>query len=276
MTEQQFRLPDVGEGLTEADIVTWRVKPGDTVTDGQTIVEIETAKAVVELPSPYDGVVTQLLVDEGQTVDVGTPIIAVDTAGAGPAPATAASAPSAPVRAAAPAAEPGPERTAVLVGYGVKSAATTRRPRKTTPMVPAATTATGTPSAPAPATATPVKIDPSATAVRVNTGGGRALAKPPVRKLARDLGIDLSQLSGTGPAGSITRDDIQQARDRANQPSIKNGTPREERVPVRGVRKHTAEAVVTSAFTAPHVTEFFEVDVTATMAAVTRVRALPE
>ncbi len=94
MSEQQFRLPDVGEGLTEADIVTWRVKPGDTVTDGQVIVEIETAKAVVELPSPYDGVVTQLLVDEGQTVDVGTPIIAVDTAGAGPAPAEAAPAPA--------------------------------------------------------------------------------------------------------------------------------------------------------------------------------------
>jgi pyruvate dehydrogenase E2 component (dihydrolipoamide acetyltransferase) len=112
--------------------------------------------------------------------------------------------------------------------------------------------------------------------VREKNGGGRALAKPPVRKLARDLGIDLSQLSGTGPAGSITRDDIQQARDRASQPSVKNETPREERVPVRGVRKHTAEAVVGSAFTAPHVTEFLEVDVTATMDAVTRVRALPE
>jgi len=275
MTEQQFRLPDVGEGLTEADIVTWRVKPGDTVTDGQTIVEIETAKAVVELPSPYDGVVTRLLVDEGQTVDVGTPIIAVDTAGAGPAPAGAVPAPAEPAAAAEPAAEPAPERTAVLVGYGVKTGSTTRRPRKTTPMVPAAT-ATGTPSAPAPATATPVKIGPTATAVREKNGGGRALAKPPVRKLARDLGIDLSQLSGTGPAGSITRDDIQQARDQASRPSIKNETPREERIPVRGVRKHTAEAVVGSAFTAPHVTEFLEVDVTATMDAVTRVRALPE
>ncbi|HEX4254891.1 MAG TPA: biotin/lipoyl-containing protein, partial [Streptosporangiaceae bacterium] len=275
MTEQQFRLPDVGEGLTEADIVTWRVKPGDTVTDGQTIVEIETAKAVVELPSPYDGVVTRLLVDEGQTVDVGTPIIAVDTGGASSGPAEAASAPAEPAAAVAPAAEPAPERTAVLVGYGVKTGPTTRRPRKTTPMVPAAT-ATAAPSAPAPATATPVKLGPTATAVRDKNGGGRALAKPPVRKLARDLGIDLSQLSGTGPAGSITRDDIQQARDRANQPSIKNETPREERVPVRGVRKHTAEAVVGSAFTAPHVTEFLEVDVTATVDAVTRVRTLPE
>src|ERR1700761_3727647 len=220
MTEQQFRLPDVGEGLTEADIVTWRVKPGDTVTDGQTIVEIETAKAVVELPSPYDGVVARLLVDEGQTVDVGTPIIAVDTAGGGATPAAtraattaaSASAPAEPATAAAPAAEPAPERTAVLVGYGVKTAATTRRPRKTRPMIPAAAApaAPGTPSAPAPATATPVKLGPTATAARDKNGGGRALAKPPVRKLARDLGIDLSQLSGTGPSGSITRDDIQQ------------------------------------------------------------------
>src|SRR6266571_952111 len=81
MTEvKQFRLPDVGEGLTEADIVTWRVKPGDQVTVNQVIVEIETAKSLVELPSPYDGVVSSLLVDEGQTVDVGTPIIAVDVA----------------------------------------------------------------------------------------------------------------------------------------------------------------------------------------------------
>ena len=276
MTEQQFRLPDVGEGLTEADIVTWRVKPGDTVTDGQTIVEIETAKAVVELPSPYDGVVTQLLVDEGQTVDVGTPIIAVDTAGGAPAPpAREDTAPAAPESTAPAPATPtpaAPERQPVLVGYGVKTGSTTRRPRKTTPMV----AATAAPSAPAPATATPVKLGPTATAVRDKNGGGRALAKPPVRKLARDLGIDLSQLTGTGPAGSITRDDIQQARDRADRPSISSEGAREERVPVRGVRKHTAEAVAGSAFTAPHVTEFLEVDVTATMEAVARVRALPE
>src|ERR1700759_5736541 len=94
MTERrQFRLPDVGEGLTEADIVTWRVKPGDPVTVNQVIGDIETAKAVGELPSPWDTVVAELLVDEGQTVDVGTPIIAVDTATAGgPAPAGPAAA----------------------------------------------------------------------------------------------------------------------------------------------------------------------------------------
>jgi 2-oxoisovalerate dehydrogenase E2 component (dihydrolipoyl transacylase) len=280
MTERkQFRLPDVGEGLTEADIVTWRVKPGDQVTINQVIVEIETAKAVVELPSPYEGVVAQLLVDEGQSVDVGTPIIAVDTPGPDSPIKNIKMVPADPVPAA-------PERQPVLVGYGVKTATTSRRPRKTSPsspMVPGAAPAavTGTPTAPAPATATPVNLGPTATAVRDKNGGGRALAKPPVRKLARDLGVDLSQLSGTGPAGSITRDDIQQA---AAQPvtGVMAGQPaagarlREERVPVRGVRKHTAEAVTGSAFTAPHVTEFLEVDVTGTMEALARLRALPE
>jgi pyruvate dehydrogenase E2 component (dihydrolipoamide acetyltransferase) len=296
MTElKQFRLPDVGEGLTEADIVSWRVKPGDTVTVNQVIVEIETAKAVVELPSPYDGVVAQLLVDEGQTVEVGTPIIAVDTSGA------ASENMEQPLSGPA---QDAPARQPVLVGYGVKTAATTRRARKTSPSSPMAASTASTapaaaPPAPAPATATPVKTGPTATAVRDRNGGGRALAKPPVRKLARDLGVDLSQLSGTGPAGSITRDDIQQAVDRGQDRSIQSekavraGTgataaqpasdlaapralPREERVPVRGVRKRTAEAMVGSAFTAPHVTEFLEVDVTGTMAALARVRTLPE
>jgi 2-oxoisovalerate dehydrogenase E2 component (dihydrolipoyl transacylase) len=289
MTERkEFRLPDVGEGLAEADIVTWRVKPGDPVTINQIIVEIETAKAVVELPSPFEGVVAQLMVDEGQTVDVGTPIIAVDTPGGDDQPPAAAP--------ASASAAGGAERQPVLVGYGVKTAATRRRPRKTTPMAPtaAAPAATEAPTDPAPATATPVKEGPTATAVRDKNGGGRALAKPPVRKLARDLGVDLSQLTGTGPSGSITRDDIQRAvaepgpvaAPSASAPAAlvapaaalvaPDGPAREERIPVRGVRKHTAEAVAGSAFTAPHVTEFLEVDVTGTMAAVARIRTLPE
>ena len=147
MTERkQFRLPDVGEGLTEADIVTWRVKPGDQVTINQVIVEIETAKAVVELPSPYEGVVAQLLVDEGQSVEVGTPIIAVDTPGPDSPIKNIKMVPADPVPAA-------PERQPVLVGYGVKTATTSRRPRKTSPsspMVPGAAPAavTGSPHSP--------------------------------------------------------------------------------------------------------------------------------
>jgi 2-oxoisovalerate dehydrogenase E2 component (dihydrolipoyl transacylase) len=311
MTElKQFRLPDVGEGLTEADIVSWHVKPGDKVTVNQVIVEIETAKAVVELPSPWDGVVAHLLVDEGQTVDVGTPIITVDLSGeftpdaAPDGPAAAQGEPPHQAEAGAPAnagfgadqitqkaerarenvsppaaapaqrgedappagGQPAEERQAVLVGYGVKPGAKARRPRRTGPSRPAATAA------------------PSVT-----------LAKPPVRKLARDLGVDLSRLTGTGPHGSITRDDIQQAAGAATtehpadeifpaagrepaaaaQPAAA-GLPREERLPVRGVRKRTAEAMISSAFTAPHVTEFLQVDVTETMNALARIRELPE
>ncbi len=205
MTQRrEFRLPDVGEGLTEADIVSWRVKPGDSVQINQIIVDIETAKAVVELPCPFEGVVANLLVAEGETVDVGTPIIAVDVAGDGPAspavdPAAIAAEgprpaaddlvpplppPGADQPAAAPAAE---ERQAVLVGYGVKAGATTRRARKT-PAGPGRS-----------AEEVPVAAKP------VANGGGRpatVLAKPLVRKLARDLGVDLAALAGTGPARS--------------------------------------------------------------------------
>jgi 2-oxoisovalerate dehydrogenase E2 component (dihydrolipoyl transacylase) len=279
--KKEFRLPDVGEGLTEADIVSWHVKPGDTVEINQIMVEIETAKAVVELPSPWAGTVSALLAAEGDTVDVGKPIITVEVAGteapaagggtaaaaAAPAPAaagTAGTTPDAKPPDAASEQEP-PARQAVLVGYGVKPGATTRRPRKAPSTRPASYP--GTPSA------------------------ARALAKPPVRKLAKDLGVDLAALTGSGPEGSVTREDVQRAAGDAtirsgygnaitgNGPAVAAvpspiGT--EERIPVRGVRKHTATAMVASAFSAPHVTEFLQVDVTETMAAVRRVRELPE
>ena len=256
---KEFRLPDVGEGLTEADIVAWHVKPGDTVKDGQVIVEIETAKAVVELPSPFAGTVARLLVDEGQTVDVGTPIIAVDTSGGAVLPA----AQPAPAEPAAP-----EGRQAVLVGYGVKTSSTSRRPRK------AGAGAGGGPRA-----------DGASAGAERNgnaTDGRQAvLAKPPVRKLAKDLGISLALLAGTGPAGSITRDDVQRAASGTTERYETRGSggsaaAADERIAVRGVRKHMAAAMVSSAFTAPHVTEFLQVDVTETMAAVRRVRELPE
>ena len=253
---KEFRLPDVGEGLTEADIVTWHVKPGDTITDGQIIVEIETAKAVVELPTPFSGTVTSLLVQEGQTVDVGAPIISVDTSG-GTAPATPAAAPAPPAQAPAEAPAPdgngaGEGRQAVLVGYGVKAASTTRRARKP------------------PATGANPEMPGAAQGV-TPASEAKTLAKPPVRKLAKDLGISLAQLTGTGPAGSITRDDVQRA---ASGTTVRY--EKGERIPVKGVRKHMAAAMVSSAFTAPHVTEFLQVDVTETMAAVRLVRELPE
>ncbi len=262
MTElKEFKLPDAGEGLTEADIVAWHVKPGDRVEDGQIIVEVETAKAVVELPSPWDGTVARLLAAEGETVEVGVPIIAIEVAGP-PGQDKIDDAERAEVPAPAPAAAP--ERQAVLVGYGVKAASTTRRPRRTAP-----------PRSPG------LPAQPAAPAVR-------ALAKPPVRKLAKDLGISLADLPGSGPDGVITRDDVQRAATSQNPVrSVKNGAAADhltagadpagqERIPIRGVRKHMAAAMVSSAFTAPHVTEFLQVDVTETMTAVRRVRDLPE
>jgi 2-oxoisovalerate dehydrogenase E2 component (dihydrolipoyl transacylase) len=266
---KQFRLPDVGEGLTEAEIVAWHVKPGDPVKDGQIIIEIETAKAVVELPSPFTGTVASLLVEAGQTVDVGVPIITVDTSG-GTSGSTASPA----------AAEP-EERHAVLVGYGVRTASTIRRPRK-----PA--------SEPKPATEPKgaalsglrsderqrgaTREDSAAKRPQASEQISTALAKPPVRKLAKDLGVSLAGLSGSGPSGSITRDDVQRA---ATGGSTKAASAtavsyEDERIPVRGVRKHMAAAMVASAFTAPHVTEFLQVDVTETMAATRRVRDLAE
>ncbi|HEY2508975.1 MAG TPA: dihydrolipoamide acetyltransferase family protein [Streptosporangiaceae bacterium] len=320
---KQFKLPDVGEGLTEADIVKWHVQPGDAVAINQVLVEIETAKSVVELPSPYAGVVADLLVPEGATADVGTPIIAVDISPGSTAPAGASEpgmvgspAPKIEPLAAAPAdttaggpdsgapdggSAKGEERQAVLVGYGVKLGTTKRRARKTTPI---RTAANGSASVVAPerpagspaptarptATATATAAPPMAAPVTGAPAGPAAavLAKPPVRKMARDLGVDLATLTGTGPQGSITRDDVQQAATglatAGPVPGLVLGTgtadgsaaAREERIPIRGVRKHTAAAMSASAFTAPHVTEFLQIDMTETMAATARMRAIPE
>ncbi|MFJ1668346.1 dihydrolipoamide acetyltransferase family protein [Streptomyces bottropensis] len=291
---REFKMPDVGEGLTEAEILKWYVQPGDTVTDGQVVCEVETAKAAVELPIPYDGVVRALHFPEGTTVDVGTSIIAVDVAGGAPAsaPASVPAATAAPAEAAAPArpaAKPEPvakkpERKPVLVGYGVAESSTKRRPRK------------GVPAAAVPAEDTLY----AATAIQgvqgeLNghghaAGGQRPLAKPPVRKLAKDLGVDLATITPSGPDGVITREDVHaavappkapepvaqapvaqapvtQAAPAASAPApvASYDGARETRIPVKGVRKATAAAMVGSAFTAPHVTEFVTVDVTRTM-----------
>ncbi|TDE34267.1 2-oxo acid dehydrogenase subunit E2 [Nonomuraea mesophila] len=300
---REFKLPDVGEGLTEAEIVRWHVKAGDDVKVNQIVVEIETAKSIVELPIPWDGVVAGLMADEGTTVEVGMPIIAVDTPGdagdegdGGNGRAKALADDMVPKPPAEGAVEPGAhgspapkeERQAVLVGYGVKTGATKRRPRRqppgaATPVAnpdrvgvdgPAAP-ATGPATGPAPATAPATGSAP--VPAPAGPAGARALAKPPVRKLAKDLGVDLASLTGTGPEGSITREDVHAAaRAGAQQAAPQPRREREERVPVKGVRKMTAQAMLASAFTAPHVTEFLQVDVTSTMEAVRRLRDLPE
>ncbi len=222
---KQFPLPDTAEGLTEADILSWHVAVGDTVSVNQIVVEIETAKAAVELPCPWAGVITELLVEPGQSVPVGVPILTLDVDPAGDAPAANATPPAE------------DEEMKPLVGYGAKAVATTRRPRSGAGAMAAAQV-------------------PAAAAVRV---AQVPLAKPPVRKLAKSLGVDLSGLAPGRPDGIITRAEVMQAA-APTEPATD-----ERRVQVKGVRKMTAEAMVASAFTAPHVTEFLTVDVTPMM-----------
>lgn len=265
MSTQNFNLPDVGEGLTEAEIVTWKVAPGDTVAINDVIVEIETAKSLVELPSPHAGVVGELLVGEGTTVEVGTPIISF-VSDAGGAAASQPAAPSAD--------EAG---GSVLVGYGTGAGATSRRTR------------------------------PAVRPVRSSVG---VIAKPPIRGLARDLGVDLSSVTPSGADGEVTRDDVVRHASQAsvfrNIETPEWGTVREETVPapksapvglargisptstsasadsrtesipVKGVRKVSASAMVQSAYTAPHVTVWKEVDATRTMELVKRLKASPD
>ncbi len=281
---KQFPLPDTAEGLTEAEILTWHVKPGDTVTVNQIIVEIETAKAAVELPCPWAGVVTELLAEPGQTVEVGVPIITIDTdpggAAAPAAPAPAASAESNGSSSGKIGEEMPGGRIATLVGYGPKSGAAKRRARKDAPAAAKAAAAAITPAAvvapPAPVVAPPVVPEPVAAPA---PGGHVPLAKPPVRKLAKDLGVDLYALTGSGPNGVITRSDVENAVSApapAAAVSVVDNGSRERRVPIKGVRKATAQAMVDSAFTAPHVTEFLTVDVTPMMELRARLKNAPE
>ncbi|MET7616233.1 dihydrolipoamide acetyltransferase family protein [Streptomyces sp. NPDC005408] len=270
---REFKMPDVGEGLTEAEILKWYVQPGDTVTDGQVVCEVETAKAAVELPIPYDGVVHELRFEEGTTVDVGTSIITIDVA---PGSGDAAPAAAAPVVDTPAAEEAEPKgRTPVLVGYGVAETSTKRRARKGTSPVPEQAAAAAA-------------IQTEMNGHGVAPTAARPLAKPPVRKLAKDLGIDLATVTPTGPDGVITREDVHAAAAPAPAAAPVQAEPviaaqpapapvaagaRETRIPIKGVRKAIAAAMVGSAFTAPHVTEFITLDVTRTMKLVDELKA---
>ncbi len=303
MTVHEFRLPDLGEGLTESEIVEWHVAVGDRVALNQTIADVETAKAIVQLPSPFAGVVAALLVEPGMTVQVGAPIVSIEVAAdaalasapesepepsEAPAPRTAAPTEAAPATVDEPevAAEAAPaaERQSVLVGYGpaLESGSRPKRKRRTLPERPADRPPGG--GGPA-AGRRPAPLR------------GAATATPPVRKLAHDVGVDLSEVDGTGDGGQVTRADVtrfaEQGRAAASGPatgtdagtgidaaaatsagsSSADGRPAEVRRPIKGVRKATAEAMVRSAFAAPHVTEFLAVDVTAASELVTRLKA---
>ena len=295
----EYKLPDPGEGLTEAEIVSWKVKVGDTVKINDVVVEIETAKSLVELPSPYAGEVTAILVPEGETVEVGTPIIAIGE------PAAAAASPTTPAvssaEAPAPAAAEGEEEPMkTLVGYGPRTVEARRRPRKgsVTPSSEAgAATQMQVQGAFAPGGAQsqavveadePAVPAHSARAASPEPAGGsnvQVLCKPPVRKLAKDLGVDLRSVTPTGPNGTITREDVESLRGRASRPSVEpveTAAPapamartgeRERREPIKGVRKMMGQAMVESAFTAPHVTEWVTVDVTKTMRFVEKLKS---
>ena len=280
----EFKLPDLGEGLTEGEILKWLVAVGDDIELNQPIVEVETAKAAVEIPAKWAGRVVEIHHPEGATVEVGTPIIAIDTdPGGGDLPTpSAASLAAVEVAPAEGAVEPGliggpapGGRTAVLVGYGPKASTAKRRPRKGGEPAEVAAVPAQAVSAPAAPAVAPAPAAPASVAPVERNGRAAPLAKPPVRKLAKDLGIDLSTLVGSGPLGSITRSDVLGAQDRgAAEPAV--AADRERRVPVKGVRKLTAENMVSSAFTAPHVTMFLTVDMTRSMEAIERLRALPD
>lgn len=322
MSESKFLLPDVGEGLTEAEIVAWKVAPGDPVAVNQVIVEIETAKSLVELPSPFEGVVGELLVSEGQTVDVGTAIITVSSVegaggSGGPGESAAEAEPQSEVaEAAADTAASvshevdAPEKPgAVLVGYGAAGHGASRRRRVTHPgtsAVPvvasgastaaaaAASTPSVAPASAAPAAAAPVSPAsasapatpaPAPAPLTVHSDAHVApsvpvIAKPPIRKLAKDLGVDLTLVTPTGAIGEVTREDVLRE---ATQASVFRNiqTPewpndREDRIPVKGVRKTIANAMVSSAFSAPHVSLFVDVDATRTMEFVKRLKNSPD
>ncbi|MET3805658.1 pyruvate dehydrogenase E2 component (dihydrolipoamide acetyltransferase) [Nakamurella sp. UYEF19] len=363
---QTFPMPDVGEGLTEAEILTWHVAVGDTLTVNQIMVEIETAKAAVELPSPFAGLVTALLVEPGITVDVGTPIISIDTDPGGaavvPTPPGAAAAvegaggPAASVEAEEAGTKIGEMtadgRIATLVGYVSAGPSTARRARKSSAMrpvedlgfdldrVPRSAVPVAAPAVPAPVVVEPVVVEPvvqpvaavvepvAVIAEPVTAGLGQLArpapkATPPVRKLARDLGVELSTLSPARADGVISRAEVEAAANTVNSadpagspplvsPSAESydpqasdeqvagrttaigpadttaigaavaaaagpaARPRETRVPIKGIRKMTAQAMVASAFTAPHVTEFLTLDVTPMMELRDRLRKRQE
>ena len=258
----QFPLPDVGEGLTEAEIVAWKVQPGEQVVLNQILCEIETAKSLVELPSPVEGIVEELLASEGDTVQVGATILTVrDSAPDAPAPDPVVEEVSEAVHDVEATVASDSSQPDNLVGYG---SGADEKPARRKRYAPAETVAASG--------ASDVKV-PIQDSVPV-------LAKPPIRKLAKELEVNLADVSPGGVGGEILRDDVlrhaEQAKVFRNIDTPTWPEEREERIPVKGVRKAIANAMVTSMFSAPHVSVFVDVDATRTMEFVKRLKASPE
>jgi pyruvate dehydrogenase E2 component (dihydrolipoamide acetyltransferase) len=288
LSEQVFLLPDVGEGLVEAEIVTWKVNVGDTVTLNQPLVDIETAKATVELPSPYEGTVTKLHGNVGDVMEVHKPLITFEVGGLAPG-APVAAAESEPA-AEAPASH-GEGREAVLVGYGVanEDGVATRKHRRQG-------SAPRTPTSPPP----PVAPTPPV-ATSTSVGGSAPRCTPPVRLYAKQHGVDLATIAGTGRDGLITRDDVERALS-GTPVSTTTSAPRssapitgptttsrfvgreidswstgakEERIPVKGVLRSMSDAMVQSAFSAPHAAVWVRLDATKTVELLASLRKKP-
>jgi 2-oxoisovalerate dehydrogenase E2 component (dihydrolipoyl transacylase) len=207
----EFRLPDLGEGLTDASIVEWLVSPGDTVRVDQPVVDVETAKARVEVPSPFAGVVSALHGEVGDTVAVGAPLVTID--------------------------EPSDDSGSVLVGYG--TSLSTRRHRRSRA------------ASPAP-----------------DVGDNRPVISPLVRRLARENGIDVANLAGSGPHGTVLRSDVEHAMRARSQPATTS-----RRIPLTGARGIAAELFIRSRREIPEATVWVDVDATDLLDARARLNA---
>jgi 2-oxoisovalerate dehydrogenase E2 component (dihydrolipoyl transacylase) len=276
----EFRLPDLGEGLTDAEFQNWSIAVGDEVALNQTIAEVETAKAVVALPSPFAGTVVELLAEPGETIEVGAPLLRIRTV----------------------AIESGGRRS-VLVGYGPAEEQVSRRRRGSRLPV------SDTVNAPAPSAGAGALYEAGVIGAASDSAQGvaseriseshndsqrsstaesqRVAATPGARKLARELGIDLWYVAGSGPEGAVTVADVRGAVP-VSEPDIRGdadesetpppaepaiGSVREERTPIAGIRKRTAEAMVASVRTIPQASTSITVDVTASLELLEHLRA---
>ena len=254
-THRQFVLPDLGEGLTEAELVAWHVDVGDVVTLNQVLGEVETEKAVVELPSPFAGTVVELLVSAGETVRVGAPLITIDSAAAPTA--------NTKIETTTDPAADAEEKVEMLVGYGPSDAPPSRRRRNGSGHRERTTAAPDRPPSPPSAPSPPSSPSPPA----------KPLAAPPVRLMARQNGVDLADVAGHGPDGIITREDLAaHIADAEARSGAQSERARETRAPLRGVNKHMAEAMTRSVVTAPQASVFLTIDATRTVELVERLR----
>ena len=281
---KNYCMPDPGEGLTEGEVVSWQVSPGDTVKINDVLCEVETAKSIVELPSPFAGTVAKLCAEPGETVAVGAPLVTIDDGS-----------------------EDEPE---FLVGHVTAEPGRRRRRRRGAAVSTERAREEGVDTHPEQSVSEPQHDAEAKPEQRLTESASRQdpprmdrtahiLAKPPARRLAADLGIDLSQVTGTGPQGAVTRSDVKAAAhdgaaaagdagascgdaELANlsvmSRRLLGGAPTEpdghtRKVPVRGVRKVTAKAVKESLDTKALVTAFLTCDVTPTMELVNRLRA---